>query len=119
MYQFVPHAIAAVLSSNLIAVAPAHAASCTVDHQPAAIARAIEPEYPALAKLEHLTGTSVIRVDLADDGSVVGSYLSVSSGSPLLDQAAIKAAKTMVYAPETQACKPVAGSYAVEVEFAD
>jgi outer membrane biosynthesis protein TonB len=41
-----------------------------------------------------------------------------SSGSVVLDKAALPTARSMTYAPETQSCKTVPGSYAVEVEVA-
>jgi TonB family protein len=62
---------------------------------------------------------SVIRVDLSETGAVLGSSVAVSSGNSILDQAAIRTAKSMVYAPETRACNAISGSYAVQVEFAD
>jgi TonB family protein len=119
MYQFAPNVILAALLSNTVAIAPAHGASCTAPHQPASIVQALTPDTPQIAKLEQLTGTTVVQVDLAEDGSVLGSYVARSSGNALLDRAAIQTTKKMAYAPETRRCVHVAGSYAVEVEFTD
>jgi protein TonB len=119
MSVLLPAAITAALLSNPAAMASAHPASCTVAYQPARIVQSGKPEYPAIARLDGLAGTTRIRVDLGETGSVLNTYVTVSSGSSVLDQAAIRTAKSMVYAPETRSCAGTAGSYAVEVEFAD
>jgi periplasmic protein TonB len=117
MYQLLSLAVTAAFLSNPTAGTPAHAASCTVDHSPAAIARNVIPDYPEFQRQQGITGTSVIRVDLSETGSVLGSYVARSSGNDILDRAAVKAAKSMEYVPETNDCKGISGSYAVEVIF--
>ena len=119
MYKVISAAFAAVLFSNSVAAASAKPASCAVADRPAVIVRWEDVQRPAIAKFENLTGTSVIQVDLSETGALEGAYVAVSSGSGILDQAAIRAAKSTVYAPETRSCKPVSGSYAVWVEFDD
>lgn len=117
MYQLLAAVLTAALFPSPV-VAGEHVASCAADRsvRPIQVAR---PEVPALAQLEHLSGTSVVRVDLSDTGSVSSAYVAVTSGSSILDRAAIRTAKSMVYAPETRSCRPVPGLYAVEVEFKD
>jgi TonB family protein len=116
MYNVLPFFFFAAILPN----APAAAApSCTVEHQAAHIVHAQTPEYPALARLEGLTGTATVRVDLSESGTVAGASIVKSAGSPILNRAAVRFAKTIVYAPETQSCEPKSGSYAVEVEYAD
>jgi TonB family protein len=117
VYQLLSAAVTAALLSSPVSVASTQPASCTVDYQPASIVQSVAPEYPELAKGQGVTGTSLVRVDLSETGRVVGSYVAVSSGSRTLDWAAIRAVKSMVFAPETRSCKGVSGSYAVEVEF--
>jgi TonB family protein len=124
MRQVITSAIAIALLSSPVAAHPMPAAaaqppSCTVAHQPAGIVRTVYADYPAIAKLDHVTGTSVIRVDLTESGDVRASSIAVSSGSAVLDRAAIEAAKTLAYAPETHDCHAISGSYAVQVEFND
>lgn len=119
MYKVLSTALAAALYSNSVAVASAKPASCTVANRPAAILHSVEVQRPPIAQFNNLTGTSVIRVDLSETGAVKGSYVAVSSGIGILDQAAIQVARLMVYAPETRSCIAVSGSYAVEVEFDD
>jgi TonB family protein len=119
MYQVLSTALAAVLLSNPAVVASAKPASCTVANRPAIIVRPVDVQRPFIAQAQDLTGRSVIRVDLSDTGAVENSSLEVSSGFGILDQAAIRIARSMVYAPETRSCSPVSGSYAVEVDFND
>jgi periplasmic protein TonB len=119
MPMLLPAALTAALLSSPVAVAPAQPASCSGNYELARIVRSVSPEYPAIAKLAGLTGTSRIRVDLSETGSVVGAWVVLSSGSGILDQAATQTAKSMVYAPEKRSCMASPGAYAVEVEFAD
>ncbi|MGD0474923.1 MAG: energy transducer TonB [Candidatus Velthaea sp.] len=119
MYNVLPFFFfAAILPNSPVAPTAAHP-SCTVDHQAAHIVRSETPEYPALARIEGLTGTATVRVDLSQDGTVTGASIVKSAGSATLNRAALQTAKSMVYAAETRSCQPVSGSYAVEVEYAD
>lgn len=115
MTLFLPVAITAALlpSPGLEATHP----TCTTTDRPARIVRSVEPQYPLIAKLQRLAGTSHIRVDLSATGRSLGAFVAVSSGSTTLDRAALEAVNSMVYAPETRACAAVSGSYAIEVEF--
>jgi protein TonB len=112
-------AIAAALLSNPNIVEAAQPASCATNDAPARIARAERPQYPEIAKLIGLSGTARIRVDLSETGSLLGAYVAVSSGSSILDRAAIRTASEMKYAAQIRSCVATPGSYAVEVEFAD
>lgn len=117
MLPLVSYAIASLVLSNQVALGPDKPASCTIDRQPAKIARIVHPDYPQIAELQRVGGTARIRVDLSDDGSVRGSYVVVSSGNTFLDRSALQAASDMTYAPEQRACKAIAGSYALDFEF--
>jgi protein TonB len=97
--------------------AAAHAASCKSPHEPATILRSVAPETPLIARTANWTGTTVVRVDLSAAGGIVGTSVARSSGFAALDRAALETARAQTYAPETQDCRPVAGSYGVEVEF--
>jgi len=63
------------------------------------------------------TGMAKIRVDLAASGAVLDVAVVVSSGSPALDQEALRVAKIAQYAPEHRGCLAVAGSYLFRAEF--
>ncbi len=119
MYKTISTAFAAVLFSSSVAVASAKPASCAVADRPAVVVRWEPVQPPAIAQFEKLTETSVIQVDLSETGALEGAYVAASSGSAILDRAAIRALQSIVFAPETRSCKPVSGSYAVEVEFDD
>jgi TonB family protein len=110
--------IAALLPNSPVAAAPSHP-SCTAPHETARIVRAETADYPALARLEGLTGTATIRVDLSETGTVQGASVVKSAGSAILDRAAVQTAKSLAYAPETKSCEPISGSYAVQVEYVD
>jgi protein TonB len=112
-------AIAAALCSSPNIVAAAQPASCEVNDAPARIAHAVRPQYPGIAKLAGLSGTALIRVDLSATGSLEGAYVAVSSGSSILDRAAVRTASAMRYAAQVRSCVATPGSFAVEVEFAD
>ena len=79
--------------------------------------RAIEPEYPELARQQALTGTTQVKVTLAESGAVTDAQVYASSGSPALDAAAVAAARRSTYAPEIDDCRPRAGSYLFRAEF--
>lgn len=75
------------------------------------------PEMPAAARDAGLTGTSQVKVDLSATGTVLDATIATSSGSTILDAAAIQAAKRTTYAPKVLDCQRVPGSYLFRVEF--
>lgn len=86
-------------------------ADATVDGAPAQL------EYPAMARELGLTGMTVVKVTLAADGAVTGASIYRSSGSTVLDQAAVKAAVATHYRPDIVRCEPERGSYLFRAEF--
>jgi protein TonB len=94
-----------------------HGASCAVESRSASIVDASPPEYPDPARPEALTGQTIVRVTLAENGRLTSAAVEKTSGSPVLDFAAVRAAKAMTFAPEIAACRSVAGTYAVEINF--
>lgn len=77
------------------------------------------PEMPAAARDAGLSGTTQVKVDLSASGTVLDASVAVSSGSTMLDVAAIQAAKRTTYAPKIVDCQRVPGSYLFRVEFSD
>jgi TonB family protein len=63
-----------------------------------------------------MNGTAIVRVDITENGTPRNATIERSSGSYLLDQAAIKTVLNQEFAPEIRDCVPVAGSYLYEVE---
>lgn len=90
---------------------------CTAPDVPAHALNAITPETPELARQEGLSGVTEVRVDLAADGSVESVSVFRSSGSTLLDAAAVRAAKASSYAANQRDCKSISGSYIFRAEF--
>ena len=63
------------------------------------------PEYPAIAKAAHASGSVTVNVIIDEDGNVV-SARSVS-GHPLLQAAAVAAARQAKFAPTKLSGQPV------------
>jgi TonB family protein len=73
------------------------------------------PVYPAIAKSARIQGTVELAALIGPDGHV--QQLTVTSGHPLLRQAALDAVKQWVYQPTLLNEKPVSVSTAVDVTF--
>ena len=65
----------------------------------------VQPEYPALARVAHISGTVQLRAIIARDGTV--RELQVMSGNPLLVQAARVAVLKWRYRPTMLNGEPV------------
>jgi periplasmic protein TonB len=63
----------------------------------AALIHKVQPQYPEVARLMHVSGTVRLRAIIGKDGSV--SQLEVLSGNPLLAQAAVAAVREWRYRP--------------------
>ncbi len=73
------------------------------------------PVYPAVAKAAHIQGTVVLRATISTAGNI--ENLSVLSGPPLLQQAALDAVKTWQYRPYILNGEPVEVETQVNVIF--
>jgi TonB family protein len=73
------------------------------------------PEYPPAARRDDVAGTVVLAATIEQDGSV--GNLSVVSGPPELQDAAIAAVRTWHYLPYFLEGKPVSVETQVKVEF--
>lgn len=91
--------------------------ACAQPHVDATTTNPVVPDTPEMAKQQGATGTVQVRVSLSPTGSVVSASVYKSSGSSLLDQAAVQAAKASSYAPEIDNCEKVAGDYIFRAEF--
>jgi TonB family protein len=65
------------------------------------------------------SGSARVDVDLDRRGALRAARIAVSTGNPWLDRAALEAARTASYIPETRNCSAIGGTYAVVVEFLD
>lgn len=96
----VPAAAAAVpTQGRMLAAAPAPVAEVFV---PPSFLRRQEPVYPERARRAGAEGVVGVRIALAADGSVRQVELTQSSGSRLLDEAALAAARASTFAPASR-----------------
>lgn len=63
------------------------------------------PEYPAIARVAHATGSVIVAVVIDEQGKVIAAH--AASGHPLLQAAAVKAAKDSTFMPTTVGGVPV------------
>ncbi len=95
----------------------APAPACTA---PDIAARAIDPvtpDTPEIAQEQGLTGTTQIRVSIDANGAVTDVGIYRSSGSSLLDAAALHAARESTYKADIRNCEAVSGSYLFTATF--
>jgi protein TonB len=76
-----------------------------------------KPEYPVAARRRQLEGRLVLRVDVTNSGSAAAIAVAVSSGHPILDQAALDAVRGWRFNPATRGGVPVAGVVNVPIQF--
>ena len=74
------------------------------------------PLLPALTSY-NAHGTAIVRFEITEDGTPRNATIEKSSGSYLLDQAAMKTVLNQQFVPEIRDCVPVAGSYLYEVDY--
>lgn len=87
-----------------------------VDVMPEMICQA-SPEYPAEAKAHRIEGKVAVTLRVEVDGTVSSPKVTSSSGSALLDQAALTAAGKYRFKPALQDGKPVAVWVSFVVDF--
>jgi len=98
----VPTSIAAVVvatKGEVLAAAPAPVAEVFV---PPSFLFRHEPAYPERARRAGVEGVVGVRIALAPDGSVRQVELTQSSGSRLLDEAALAAARASTFSPASR-----------------
>ena len=76
-----------------------------------------EPAYPERARRAGVAGVVGVRIALAADGSVREVELTASSGSRLLDEAALDAARSSTFEPATRGRAPVASEAVASYRF--
>ncbi len=74
-------------------------------------------EPPAPAPNYTLNGTAIVRFEISAAGTPQNATIEKSSGSKLLDRAAMKTVVEQRFAPEIRDCVPIAGSYLYEVDY--
>ncbi len=118
MYRYFFASLAAAMFFAPASGQAAVPTSCPPD-LPATIARSITPERPPMAEISRQSGTATVRVDLSHTGALVGAHLIRSSGSVVLDKGALDAVKAFEFAPGSQSCTHIGGSYTIDVTYPD
>ena len=106
------HALAT--KGEVLAAVPAPAAEVFV---PPAFHSRQEPAYPERARRAGVEGVVSVRIVLAADGSVRQVVLTQSSGSRLLDEAALEAARASTFVPASRNRTPVAAEAVASYRF--
>jgi protein TonB len=75
------------------------------------------PKYPPQAARQHQEGKVLLKVLVGLDGAPEEVTIEKSSGSRLLDMAAIEAVKTWKFNPGSKGGKPSRGYALVPIEF--
>jgi TonB family protein len=96
---------------------PSSPQTCNQPYAPPRAILPVQPDAPAAAHAVHAGGTTIVRVDLDETSTVVGSAVVRSSGYAPLDRAALDAANKSSYRTESFACRPVASTYQFAVTF--
>jgi len=106
--------VAVATKGEVLAAAPAPVAEVFV---PPSFLTRQEPAYPERARRAGAEGVVGVRITLAADGSVRQVELTQSSGSRLLDEAALEAARSSSFAPASRNRSPVASEAVASYRF--
>ena len=74
-------------------------------------------EEPAICKMERLSGTSVVLIDLDEKGVARTAKVYSTSGNRYMDASAIESARGAAYVPEMIDGAPVSGKYLLIFTF--
>lgn len=110
---------AAAISIGLITTAPAQAGrpACNATQGTPVLVTPSDFDKSQFATEQGFHGTANVRIDLTNDGIVIGARIVTSSGSSFLDREALQVARTMKFVPDRDSCPAIAGSYSVLVSF--
>lgn len=84
---------------------------------PAAYRQTPVPAYPAAAREQGLEGIVVLNVEVLASGRVGEVHVAVSSGAPILDEAARQAVKRWTFTPARAGARAVDSLVEVPVKF--
>lgn len=98
---------------------PASETTCRHPFRHAKVRHVVAPSYPAFYDMagEATAASVAVMVEIAPNGSAVGSVLVGPSGRKLFDDDAIDAASQTTYFPEIGLCVPVPGYYIFMAEY--
>lgn len=92
--------------------------ACSTTVNPPVLSSGATFERSEVVVEQGLTGKANVLVTIDDSGTVQRAAVLASTGNGLLDNEALRVAKTMRFAAQ-DTCPAIAGSYSVVVEFAD
>jgi len=75
----------------------------------------VQPPYPQIAKQAHASGTVVVQVLIDENGNVVSAH--ATSGHPLLQAAAVAAARASKFSPTKLSGQPVKVTGMIQYNF--
>ena len=107
---------AAACAAFLVALAPGARADISY-YTPPKFKHKVLPVYPDSARAAHETGSVLIKVLVAADGTPKQFILQRSSGHKDLDDAVLAAAKASTYDPAMRGSTPTIGFYDVTYKF--
>jgi len=84
---------------------------------PAKPRRNIRPDYPRESRQRDEEGDVTLEIDVNAQGAVDDVRVAKSSGFPLLDEAAVKAARTARFSPAKSHGRPVASTVRLALDF--
>jgi periplasmic protein TonB len=90
--------------------------ACAHPNVPAGTDRAVEPDMPAMAQQQGITGDVQVVVSLDQTSHVTQAKIQ-SSPSVVLNQAALSAARQSTFHTEVRNCQPIAADYLFVVTF--
>ena len=91
--------------------------NAAVNHKPRPVAGNPKPHYPLLARNRGIEGRVVVNVSISAQGTVKTISVGQSSGSRLLDKAAVKAVKKWRFHPVLHNGKAIPSSETVPIVF--
>jgi TonB family protein len=90
--------------------------TCAHPNVPPSVVNAVSPDTPAIAQQQGITGTVSVEIELDVNSKLINAKV-IKTPSPILNNAAIAAAKQSTYQTEIVNCKPQASSYRFDVDF--
>jgi TonB family protein len=90
---------------------------CRTPYQDVAIIKQAMPQYPDIARQIRAGGRAEVDLTIGANGDVLKAAIAQSTGNMSLDQSALDAARTSIYAPKIVHCVPTTGSYHFVVTF--
>ncbi len=99
------------------AQAQAPAASPLVPPHAASGSAGLQLAYPDAARSRGIEGTAVVRATVLPDGHAAAVSIERSSGSDLLNQAALQAVRDYRFSPATRGGLPVQGEIRIPIRF--